>query len=168
MQGDQRAFAELVERYQRVLFNLAARIVSDPEDARDLTQTVFVKAYRNLGSFDQDRRFFSWIYRIMINESLSLVRRRRPQEPLNEFLLAPGRTPEEHSEQEEAVRMVRSAVMELSAEHRDAIVLRHFLHFSHREISEALSVPEKTVKSRLHSARQRLVQILGRHGIQSA
>ena len=168
LEGDERAFAELVERYQRVLYNLALRIANDREDARDLTQIVFVKAYRNLGSFDRRRRFFSWIYRIMINESLTLVGRRRPQEPLDESLVSSARNPEEQWEQEEIGIMVRGAVTQLSSDYRDAIVLRHFLHFSHREISELLEVPEKTIKSRLHTARQRLAQILCRRGITSA
>jgi len=166
--GDERAFAELVEIHQRVLFNLALRIVGDHEDARDLAQTVFVKAYRNLASFDRGRRFFSWIYRITINESLSFVSRRRPQEPLNEVMRAPGRSPEEQWEQEELGTMVRHAVMQLTTEYRDVIVARHFLNLSHREIGDLLSVPEKTVKSRLHTARQRLGGILCRNGITSA
>src|SRR5262249_26514165 len=103
-----------------------------------------------------------------INESLSLVSRRRPQEPVSEFLMAPGRSPEEQWEQEELGTMVRHAVMQLSDDYRDAVVLRHFLHYSHREISELLSIPEKTVKSRLHTARQRLGDILCRIGITSA
>lgn len=168
LSGDERAFAELVEIHQRVLFNLALRIVGNHEDARDLAQTVFVKAYRNLASFDQRRRFFSWIYRITINESLSFVSRRRPQEPLHEMLRAPGRTPDEQWEQEELGTMVRHAVMQLTTDHRDVIVLRHFLNLSHREIGEMLAVPEKTVKSRLHTARRKLGEILCRAGITSS
>ncbi len=168
LSGDERAFAELVEIHQRVLYNLALRIVGNGEDARDLTQSAFVKAYRSLASFDRRRRFFSWIYRITINESLSFVSRRRPQEPLHELMRAPGRSPEEQWEREELDAMVRHAVMQLATDHRDVIVLRHFLNLSHREIGEMLTVPEKTIKSRLHSARQKLGEILCRAGITSA
>jgi RNA polymerase sigma-70 factor (ECF subfamily) len=165
LEGDERAYAELVKAHERVLYNLALRIVSNREDARDLTQVVFVKAYRKLSTFDRRHRFFSWIYRIMINESLNLVQRRRPQEPLDERMTSPARSPEQEWETEEVGGMVRRAVLQLSGDHRDAIVLRHFLLLSHREISELLHVPEKTVKSRLHSARQRLGAILVRAGV---
>lgn len=165
--GDERAFGALVKAYQKVLFNLAVRIVRNHEDALDLTQTVFVKAYRKLGSFDRHHKFFSWIYRIMLNESLSLRARRRLHEPLDDRIVAPQAAPDEQHIQKEACEMVRNAVMELSPGDRDTIVLRHFLGLSHREMSDFLGIPEKTVKSRLHSARHKLGGILKRAGILS-
>jgi RNA polymerase sigma-70 factor, ECF subfamily len=163
--GDARAFAALVEAHQRALYHLALRIVKDPEDARDLTQIVFVKAYRNLDRFDRRHRFFSWVYRIMMNEALNHLRARRPQEPLPEALIASGGTPEDHVERAQVDERVRRAVMLLDEDHRDVIVLRHFLLRSHREMSALLGIPEKTVKSRLHTARQRLGEALPRQGI---
>jgi RNA polymerase sigma-70 factor (ECF subfamily) len=165
--GDERAFAALVEAHQRVLYNLALRMVRNPEDARDLTQTVFIKAYRNLERFDRRHRFFSWVYRIMMNEAINHLRARRPQEMLEEGLLAPGDTPDRHFERAQVDERVRRAVMLLEEDHRDVIVLRHFLLRSHREMSALLGIPEKTVKSRLHTARQRLGEVLVRQGIRS-
>jgi len=163
--GDHRAFTTLVEAHQRVLYSLALRMVRDPEDARDLTQTVFVKAYRNLDRFDRNHRFFSWVYRIMMNEALNHIRSHRQHETLDDGLLAPGGTPEDHAERAQVDERVRRAVMLLQEDHRDVIVLRHFLLQSHREMSALLGVPEKTVKSRLHTARQRLGEVLTRQGI---
>src|SRR5258706_14703991 len=84
--GDGGAFGQLIDRYQRVLFNVSLRMVGNREDARDITQTVFLKAYENLGSFDRKHRFFSWVYRITINESLNHLSRNRRVEPLDESL----------------------------------------------------------------------------------
>jgi RNA polymerase sigma-70 factor (ECF subfamily) len=165
--GDDRAFAGLVETHERVLYNLALRMVRDPEDARDLTQTVFIKAFRNLDRFDRRHRFFSWVYRIMMNEAINHIRARRPHEELDDRLLAPGDSPEQRVERAQVDERVRRAVMSLEEDHRDVIVLRHFLLRSHREMSALLGIPEKTVKSRLHTARQRLGEVLARQGIRS-
>src|SRR5882762_2699539 len=86
--GDREAFGSLVEAYQRVVFNLALRMVGDAEDARDVTQTVFVKAYQKLSTFDQRNRFFSWLYRIGINESINLLHRRKSREELDDRMEA--------------------------------------------------------------------------------
>jgi RNA polymerase sigma-70 factor (ECF subfamily) len=76
LDGDHAAFEAIVGRYQQVLFNVALRTLGDYEEARDAAQNTFVKAYEKLGSYDPQRRFFSWIYRILMNECLNL--RRRP------------------------------------------------------------------------------------------
>ena len=75
LNGDREAFGRLVEKYERRIFNLALRICGDYEDAMDVTQTVFVKAFNRLGSFDPSRKFFSWLYRMGVNESLNQVKR---------------------------------------------------------------------------------------------
>jgi RNA polymerase sigma-70 factor (ECF subfamily) len=165
LNGDARAYGELIDVHQRVLFNLALRMVNDHEDAKDLTQIVFIKAYQNLGTFDPKRKFFSWIYRIMVNECLNLLSRRRRVEPLDEAIPARGTGPDHDAEAGEVSGIIRHALMELSADHRDAILLRHFAQLSHREMSEALDIPEKTVKSRLFTARRLLGVILERRGV---
>ena len=162
--GDHQAFGELVDAYGPVVYNLALRMVCDPEDARDLSQTVFVKAYQKLATFDRENRFFSWIYRITINESLNLRSRRRRHEELDETLAADERGPEARCAAAEENGLVQRGLMELSPDHRMVIVLRHFLELSHHEMSDVLRVPEKTVKSRLHTARCRLAVILKRSG----
>src|SRR4030095_10592796 len=82
MAGGQNAYEDIVRRYQRPLFNVALRMLGNYEDARDATQTAFVKGYEHLAGFDRDQRFFSWMYRILKNECLNVLRARRPSEPV--------------------------------------------------------------------------------------
>ena len=163
--GDPEAFRPLVEKYQRVLFNVAYRMVHDREDARDLAQGAFVKAYEKLGSYDPAYQFFSWIYRILVNDTLNFLKRSRPYQPLEPAwdAAAPG-GPQEELEARELGRAVRAALMALPVDYREVVVLRHFAELSYGEMSVALAIPEKTVKSRLYTARQRLAEILGGGG----
>jgi RNA polymerase sigma-70 factor, ECF subfamily len=159
LRGDPAAFEPIVARYQRVLFSVALRMVGDYEDARDATQNAFVRAYERLDTYDPARRFFSWIYRIVVNECLNLRRARRPNERLTDVHEAPGGAadPVETAELHDRVQVALAA---LSDEYREVVVLRYFAELSYQEISEAIDVPEKTVKSRLFSARQRLAELL--------
>ena len=157
--GETTAFEPLVERYQRVLFTVALRMLGDRDAAGDAAQNAFVKAYQKLDTFDPGRRFFSWIYRILVNECLN-ARRDRPQhEPLAPDLAVVG-TPADLFETTERRSRVQAAILALPMEYREVIVLRHFTELSYEEIGEALHVPAKTVKSRLHSARERLATLL--------
>ncbi len=158
--GDREAFGLLVRRYQRVLFNVAYRIVGDPEDARDLAQTAFVKAFEKLDSYDPSYKFFSWLYRILVNATLNFRERRRHDETLdaNPGLAAAG-GPQEQLLASELSRRVQQALMRLPAQAREVLVLRHFAELSYREMGTALSIPEKTVKSRLFEARRQLAAI---------
>ncbi|HET7745962.1 MAG TPA: sigma-70 family RNA polymerase sigma factor [Vicinamibacteria bacterium] len=160
--GDREAFAPLVARYERPLFNVALRMVGDREDARDITQTAFVKAYQKLGSYDPRYRFFSWIYRIAINECLNHRARRRRSEALDPQLRATQGDPERAAEAGELDMRIRAALAALPLDQRLALVLRYFLDLSYDEMSEILLVPEKTVKSRLHEARERMGSALQR------
>lgn len=160
LKGDASAFEPLVARYERVLFGVALRLVANYEDARDATQNTFIRAYERLDSFDPERRFFSWIYRIAVNESLNLRRARRPQEELGTWIEVAGGQTEAVEAGETAARVER-AIRQLSEEYREVVVLRYFGELSYEEISKAVGVPEKTVKSRLFSARQRLAGLLG-------
>lgn len=157
--GDSAAFEPLVERYHRPLFGAAVRLLGSREEARDVTQTVFLKAYQALPSCDRQRRFFSWIYRILLNECLNAIRARRPSEALSDTLASPVQQLD-LVDQAETRQRVRQALLQLTETQRDVIVLRHFADMSYDQIALALGVPEKTVKSRLFSARQRLCEIL--------
>lgn len=159
LQGDVEAFEPLVARYQRVLFGVAVRFLGDREDARDVTQNAFVKAYEKLSTYDPSHRFFSWIYRIVVNESLNLRQRRPVHQRLDESLAAPE-SPHAEAEAHETAERVQAGLLKLSPEHREVVVLRHFAELSYGDISFTLGLPEKTVKSRLYTARQRLGQIL--------
>ena len=166
--GDTKAFEPLIDRYQTPLFNAALRLLRDEDDARDVVQTAFVKAYQKLDTFDPQYRFFSWIYRITHNEALNLIKKNRRTESLEREYESEDRTPLETAAVTEMSDQIESAMRVLTFDYRCVLILRHFLGFSHREMSEALEVPEKTVKSRLHTARRRLQEALQEHGVRSA
>ena len=152
--GDRRALAQLVSQYERPVYNAVYRILGNADDAADTTQTVFLKVFEHIGDYDPKFRFFSWIYRISINESLNQVKKRRNQEPLAESQASPWRSPEEHLESKRLCNRVQGALMELNGEYRTVVVLKHMSGCSYQQISEILQIPEKTVKSRLYTARQ--------------
>jgi RNA polymerase sigma-70 factor, ECF subfamily len=168
--GDERAFTKLVASYERVIFNLALRMTNDREDARDITQVVFVKVYRNLQSFDPKHKFFSWIYRIGMNECLNHRASRRNMSPLDPELMASGdaNDPDDRAGAVIRTEAIEEALMRLSVDYRTVIILRHFLELNQAEMAQILEVPEKTVKSRLHTARQVMAGYLERRGISEA
>lgn len=162
--GDSEAFGDLVDAHGPVIYNLVLRMTGNTEDARDLTQTVFVKAWDRLATFDRGKRLFSWLYRIALNEALNFRRGRKPTAELSEREQSREPGPEERFEREEENERVQRALTELRSTDREVIVLRHFLRLSHHDMSGVLHVPEKTVKSRLHTARLRLEVELRRLG----
>ena len=166
--GDARAREELVERYGRIVFTVALRMTGDREEARDVTQAVFLKTFRGLASFDPRRRFFSWIYRIAVNESIDRLRSRRQEEPLEDSREDPGDGPETRTARHQVVDAAQGALLELSEDDRQVLLLRHWLDRSHAEIGEALGISEQTAKSRLFEARRRLGRILRKRGVNLA
>lgn len=164
IEGDRRAFEAILDRYERPVFNLVLRMLDDYEDARDLTQTVFVKAYQNLSSFDPDRRFFSWIYRIAMNESLNHLEKRAREGGGVELRSDDVRLSRSGEQRAAAAsRDLYDALAQLKPEHRSVIVLKHIVGCSYHEMSAVLQIPEKTVKSRLFTAREQLRQTLLGH-----
>jgi len=163
--GDRKAFELLVARYEKKFFNAAYRVLGDTEDAMDATQSAFVKAYEKLHTFDTSCRFFPWMYRILINESLNIVNQRKRFDELDERIPVRGKDPEEKYGDRELARHLQSAIRELKPDYRVIIALRHYQGFSYQEIGEVLRIPDKTVKSRLFSARRQLREILHRRGI---
>ena len=155
-EGDRTAFEQLVVRYQKPVFNAALRLLRDPEDARDVAQTTFLKVYEHLGDYNPSFKFYSWIYRIAINESLNALGSRKPCEGLNgeEADTAPG--PDRQLEGEQTGQAIEEALMRIKPELRAVVVLRHFMQLSYQDMGDILLLPEKTVKSRLYSARQLL------------
>jgi RNA polymerase sigma-70 factor (ECF subfamily) len=160
LEGDHSAFDLLVDRYEGALFNAAYRITGSVEDAMDATQAAFVNAFEKLHTFDSSYRFFSWIYRIACNQALNLVGRRRPRVELDADHPDHGADPEAVFTESEAGGFLQRALMELTPQHRVVIVLKHLQGLTYREIAELLEIPEKTVKSRLFTARQNLRSIL--------
>ena len=165
LDGDDQAFGVLVVRYQGPVFNAILRMVRDRDDATDLTQTAFLKAHRELARFDERHKFFSWIYRIAINEALNHLKRNRRQEPLDGDWASDDRDPEKTFAGAEVSRLVQDALMHISADSRAVLILRHFHDCSYEEMATVLGIPEKTVKSRLFSARQRLRELLEAKGL---
>ena len=162
--GDRKAFATLVERYQRPIYNAAWWVLKDAEDARDVAQVVFMKVAERSDEYDPRYRFFSWIYRIAVNEALNLMRRNGREEPLDDEVEPAGPDgddPERRFSEAEQNGRIRRAVMGMSANDRTVLMLRHFSELSYEEIAGILDVDEKTVKSRLFEARQRLKDMLG-------
>ena len=155
-EGDRNAFERLVIRYQKPVFNVALRMLRNRQDALDVAQTTFLKAFEHLGDYDPAFRFYSWLYRIAINESLNMLAQRKPRGELDANTADERPGPDRDAEGDQALLAIENALMVLSPELRTVSVLRHITQLSYEEIAEALELPEKTVKSRLHSARERL------------
>jgi len=161
--GDREAFTELVVRYQRPIYNAAFWILRSADDARDIAQAVFLKVAEHLDEYDSQRRFFSWIYRIAVNESLNLLRRNGHEEALDEDIDLPesdSANPETRARAAERTRDIERALLSMSPADRAVLVLRHFSECSYQEIAQILDIDEKTVKSRLFEARNRLRNLL--------
>jgi RNA polymerase sigma-70 factor, ECF subfamily len=162
--GDRNAFERLVIRYQKPVFNVALRMLRDRQDAMDVAQTTFLKAFEHLGDYDPAFRFYSWLYRIAINESLNALALRKPRGELDANLPDERPGPDRSAEGDQALNAIEDALMLISPELRTVLVLRHITQLSYEDMAHALGLPEKTVKSRLHSARERLREQLLRYG----
>lgn len=163
--GDRGAFDEIVHRYHRPVFNAAFRILGEVEDARDVCQSVFLRAFEHLGSYRDELPFFSWLYRIAVNEALRCLQRNRSRRSLTvpgEELSEPGSEDGPHREllRGEWGEAIDQALRRLTPEHRVVIILRHFMDCSYQDMSAILEIPEKTVKSRLFEARQGLRRVI--------
>lgn len=161
--GDRRALELLVSRFERPVFNAAYRMLGNAEDASDITQTAFLKVFEHLDDYNPKYRFFSWIYRITINESINLLKKQKPQTG-DDQLVSQARSAGSQIDSGRLCARVQAALMELDNDYRSVIILRHFSECTYREISDILHIPEKTVKSRLYTARQRLHVTLGADG----
>ena len=165
--GDNQSFGILVQRYQDRLFNTLLRFTGSRHDASDLVQDAFIQALVKLKSFRGDSQFYTWLYRIAMNLSLSQRRRKRPvssvdaakelvgEEPIDEVA-----GPETDLIRKERAQLVQDALLCLGEEHRQILVLREMESFSYDQIGEILDVPVGTVRSRLFRARMQLKEHL--------
>jgi RNA polymerase sigma-70 factor (ECF subfamily) len=161
--GDRDAFSDLVVRYQRPIYNAAFWVLRRAEDANDVTQTVFLRVAERLDEYDPKYKFFSWIYRIAVNESLNLLRRNGHEEALDDEVDIPdgdGANPEWQAGKAETSKRIQNALMSMNTNDRTVLMLRHFSECSYQEIGQILELDEKTVKSRLFEARHRLALLL--------
>lgn len=170
-EGDREAFRTLVERYQRKMVGVAVGMLRDPDDALDVVQEAFAKAYQNLARFKGDSSYYTWLYRITVNLCIDHQRRegrtaRLPISTTDESNDASAAVvPADESVRGDPVRGVQDAELrarieramaELTPEHRAVILLREVEGLSYDEISQALDCPKGTVMSRLHYARRHL------------
>ena len=163
--GDREALGELLGQYQKPVYNAAYRILGNPDDAADVTQAVFLKVFENLDRYDPKYRFFSWIYRIAVNESINQNKRGSRLQPLDEREIPARGGPDAALESSSLSDQIQDGLMALNESYRMVVVLRHFSDFSYREIGTILDIPEKTVKSRLYSARQAMKETLQARGV---
>ena len=169
--GQTQSYNVLVERYQRQVYNLAYRMVGSAEDAGDMVQETFLRAYGALSSFRQDASFLTWLYKICSNLCIDFLRSRRSKGALSlDFELEEGREPAAldrgYDPEDTAVRgavseVVQKAVMNLPAKYRVVVVMRHLQGLSVEEIAEQLNLPSGTVKTHLFRARDMLRERLG-------
>ncbi len=161
--GDERAFGQIVRRYQRAIYRVAYGLTRNGSDSEDLVQETFLRAYRAIGTFRAGEPLYPWLSRIAVNLAFSLfrTRKRRPETPLDPLVEA-GRQwaseddPAEDSARNEYRAKLQSAFAELKDEHQAVLVLRVVEGMSYEEIAQTLSVPAGTVMSRLSRARAEL------------
>lgn len=163
-QGDERAFKELVIKYQTPIYNLALRMTKNQADAQEVCQVVFIKVFEKLNSYNSDHPFFSWLYRIAMNESINTTKHNRRTFSLDEAstALQAAAPPMPSFELNDAIQ---DALMMLSPTDRAMVILRHFQHKSYQDIAYILNLSETKVKAHLFSARRSLKEILLRMGI---
>jgi len=167
-----------VERFQRPVFTLIARMVGEPATAEDLAQETFLKAFRRLATYDRERRFSSWLFKIAHNTTLDHLRRRGPETvPLERpeddegggglaAVLADEslRSPEAAAQRGDLAAALGAAVGALRPEYREIVLLRYQEGLAYQEIAEVAGLPLGTVKTHLHRARRELMAALGAAG----
>jgi RNA polymerase sigma-70 factor (ECF subfamily) len=165
--GDSAAFGNLVRRYQDRLYSAVVHIVGCRSQAEDVVQDSFVQAYVKLSTFKHNSKFYTWLYRIAVNVSISHRRRKKLEYSVEQSREATGdepldsnAPPSEPLEQEERREQLEQALQRLTPEHRTIIILRHMEEFAYEEMAEILDISVGTVRSRLHRARAQLLEHL--------
>lgn len=148
--GDVEAYNRLVSRWEKRIYNYILRLVANRDDALDLSQDVFLKAYQSLKRLDDPARFAAWLFRIAHNEAFSLLRRRRTETEVVDQ--APPAPPAARMLPVETSLAVSAALARLSEDQREAVILKIYQGFKFEEMAEILGCPVSTVKSRLYAA----------------
>ena len=163
MTGDKAAFSKLVWRYKDHIVNIAFNIVGNPQDAEDIAQETFIKAYLSIGRLASANAFYRWLVRIAVNLSIDkkVANGLRRTQPLSYTLPQPStESPEKMVEQREQQKRILAAMDRITLEQRTVLVLREFQELSYEEIAQILDIPLGTVKSRINAARLRLRELL--------
>ena len=171
--GVEEAYEILIQRYQQPVYNLVCRLLNDPSDACDIVQEVFLKVFRNIGSFRGNSSLKTWIYRIAVNEAYNhrrwFSRHQRQEVALGpdegvpsyaDSLADTGRTPFDQAADHETRALVEAALEKLNVKFRAAVILRDIEDLSYEEIASVLDVSLGTVKSRILRGREALRKIL--------
>jgi len=179
LSGDAAAWEEIVQRYSRRIYNICYRFAGSPDDAQDLTQEVFIKMYRTLGTYDVERgAFMTWVTTVTRNLLVDHFRKTKQERltdsldtassehedamPLSEQIPDRGPTPITTVQSRETRETVHEALQKLSPELREAVILRDLQDMDYKEIAVVLRVPEGTVKSRINRGRGELARLLQR------
>lgn len=162
LNGDTMAFAKLIERHQGRVYSLSLRMTGNVEDAKDITQNVFLKVYSGLSRYNPDFKFFSWLYKSAINESINHIKSNRFHKLSFTIDIPHEETAEVEIINDERKKIVRDGVMKLKPKYRALIVLKYFEEMSYEEICTLTGLSIKKVRSRLFEARNLLRKSLNR------
>jgi RNA polymerase sigma-70 factor (ECF subfamily) len=176
LKGDQDAYRILLAKYERPVYGLVRRMIKDEEDARDLAQEAFIRAFKKLQQFDQERKFSSWLFRIANNlcidhyrrrklATVPMVRRVAGEEEESWDLPDTGPSPADRFSDRERSRRLLAAIESLPPVYRMVILLRHQRGLAYDEIAETMELPLGTVKARIHRAHRLLKEKLTRQGL---
>lgn len=163
--GDTEAFALLVEGYEEKLMRYARKFLRDPDDAKDIVQEVFIKAYENIQSFDATRRFSPWIYRIAHNEFVNAIKKRARGPVLGIDFdvvlphLAAGETADDIAMERDTKEILEQCLDELDPKYREPLVLYYFEGLSYKDMADVLRIPMSTVGVRLARGKSQLQKI---------
>lgn len=173
IKGDQDAFEEIVTMFQQRLYHVCYRMLGNPQEAEDIAQEAFVRAYVNIHTYDQKRKFSTWLFRIATNLCIDRIRKKKPDyyldatvpgtDGLNMYsqIAAQGDLPEEEVERMEAQDRVQYEIGRLPEKYRTVIILRYMEELPLQEISDILELPLGTVKTRVHRGREALRKQMG-------
>lgn len=166
--GERSAFEDVIAFYQDKIYRHCFRMIGNAHEAEDIAQEAFIRAYVNIHSFDDRKKFSTWLYRIATNLTIDHIRKRKPDYYLDaevkgtqgldmySQLISGNPSPGEEVESRELQRFIYQEILELAPKYRSIIILRYLEEFSLQEISDTLDIPLGTVKTRIHRGREAL------------